>query len=163
MKKIQLSQGKVAIVDDDDFEWLSEWKWYAHKHWNTFYVWRSTNTKLGEKRKTIQMHRLILGLQRGDGKIVDHINHNGLDNRKCNLRIVTNSQNCMNQRPAKNFSSKYKGVSWRTSRKKWRAQIKLNKKTIYLGGFNSEEDAARAYNRKAIELFGEYAFLNDLD
>ena len=91
---------------------------------------------------------------------VDHIDHNGLNNQKYNLRIATHSQNCQNRRPCKNSSSKYRGVCWHKKNKKWTAHIKIDKKTIYLGIFESEEDAAMAYDAKAKELHGEWTYLN---
>ena len=161
MKEIQLTQGKVALVDDEDFECLSRFKWHAHKDHRIFYAVRDIKL-LSKKWTAITMHRQILNLKYGDKEQADHINHDGLDNRKCNLRIVTNWQNQMNKCSYRNSSSKYKGVCWHKSHKKWMAQIRLNNKLIYLGYFNDEKEAARAYNIKAQELFGEYAYLNDV-
>lgn len=159
MKQIPLTQGKFAIVDDEDYEWLNQWKWYARKHRNTFYAIRNTNQQSSE-RKHVRMHRLILGLRKGDGKTSDHKNGNGLDNRRKNLRICTKSQNSQNRLPLKNTSSKFKGVYWDKKGKIWRAGIQKNSKRIYLGCFKSEIEAAKAYDRKAKELFGEFALCN---
>ena len=105
------------------------------------------------------MHRFILGLT--DPKIkVDHINHNGLDNRKSNLRFGSHQHNVFNRRPNLHAVSLYKGVRWNTQRNKWMAYITIDGKGIYLGVFDNEEDAARAYDAKATEVFGEYAYLN---
>lgn len=105
------------------------------------------------------MHRVIMGDV--EGKFVDHINHNGLDNRKANLRFATAQQNTWNKRKQKgNYSSQYKGVHWVKSEKNWRALITCNKKMIYIGRFDDETAAAMAYDEKAKELFGEYASLN---
>jgi len=104
------------------------------------------------------MHRLIMNAP--EGLVVDHIDRNGLNNRKCNLRLCTKAQNVQNSRPRRNRSSKYKGVFWNKLNKKWSASIHKGDKRIYLGGFDDEIEAALAYDRKAAELFGEFAYLN---
>ena len=159
MKEIKLTQDKVDIVDDADFERLNKHKWYALKDHNTFYAVRSIYLPCG-KMTLISMHREILGLGHGDPQQGDHRNHNGLDNRRDNLRICTNSQNQHNQKPYKNCSSAYKGVFWHKRHNKWQAQITFNDHSIHLGYFNSEIDAAKAYDRAAIEYFGEFAHMN---
>lgn len=108
------------------------------------------------------LHRIILNVP--EGKCIDHINGNGLDNRKTNLRIVEQKHNCYHCKPKKNVNSKslYKGVYRRSDDKAWCAQIMINHKTISLGSYNNELDAARAYNKKAKELFGEYAWFNKI-
>ena len=93
---------------------------------------------------------------------VDHINHDGLDNRKENLRICTRSQNMMNQRVYKNNKSGYKGVYWHKANSYWVSQIRKNKKSIYLGYFKDKTVAAKAYNKAALEIFGKYALLNEV-
>ena len=103
------------------------------------------------------MHRLIMDAQ--ERQEIDHADGNGLNNQKDNLRFCTHSQNHMNRKPTKG-SSKYKGVSWHKAAKKWNARITLNKKTVSIGYFDSEIIAAKAYDEKAIELFGEFAKLN---
>jgi hypothetical protein len=108
---------------------------------------------------SIGIHRIILGLSKGDDLQVDHINRNGLDNRRENLRVCTHQQNQMN-RPSRGGSSSYKGVDWRTSHNKWRASIKLNQKKKFLGHFQTELEAAQAYDAAAIILHGEFALLN---
>jgi hypothetical protein len=105
------------------------------------------------------MHRVILNAPKG--LMVDHINHDTLDNRKENLRIVTNQQNTFNQK-LKNHSSKYKGVTWNSNSEKWCARIRHNK-PIYLGLFKDEKEAGMAYNEGAKKYFGEFALLNDID
>jgi hypothetical protein len=90
----------------------------------------------------------------------DHINHNGLDNRRANLRLCTPQQNSFNQRPRRNSTSIYKGVSWNSEVRKWKAEIKHNGRTISIGYFEKEQDAAIAYDDYAAELFGEFAWLN---
>jgi len=106
----------------------------------------------------IRMHRLILKAQKGQQ--VDHINGNGLDNRKDNLRFCTSSQNYQNSRKRKNCSSKYKGVWWHKQSKKWQTGIVLNYKNYHLGYFTNEIEAAKAYDLTAAEFFGEFARLN---
>ncbi len=159
MKQIPLTQGKIALVDDEDFEWLSKLKWSVRKTRKNFYAQRNiSKTKIGDM---VAMHRQIMMLKKGDGIHVDHINGNGLDNRRCNLRECTNQQNHFNTRTTTG-SSKYKGVCrvTRPQRKKWLAQIMLNAKHHFIGYFNDEVMAAKAYDKKAIELFGKYAYLN---
>lgn len=133
MREIPLTQGKVALVDDAEYDELSKYKWFVHKSRNTFYAERKI-----KKDTHIKMHRQILGLKHGDGKKTDHQNHNGLDNRHCNIRICTQQQNHKNLLPLKGKSSEYKGVSWFKPGKKWRVRISVNKKTIHLGYFKYE-------------------------
>jgi len=160
MKQIPLTQGKFAIVDDKDYDWLNQWKWHAAKHppGGYYYARRQTSRK-NKKRWLISMHRQIMNVL--SGMQIDHINHNSLDNRRCNLRICNQSQNNQNRSKAKNEkSSQYKGVSQRSGKKKWRAHIQLNKEPLGIGSFDNEIEAARAYDNKAKELFGEFALLN---
>ena len=157
MKRIPLTQGKFAIVNDEDFDRLNSFKWYAHEDRNTYYAVRTI--RQNGKRKTILMHREIMELKAGDGRQTDHINHDGLDNRRDKLRICTNAENHYNQKPGKG-TSKYKGCSWYKRDKKWQARIRLNSKLIHLGLFDSEIEAAKAYDAKAKELFGEFACVN---
>ena len=154
MKKIKLTQGKFALVDDKDFEKVNQYKWHASKSYNTFYAIRK---KDGE---TIRMHRVIMGFVKGDLRQVDHINSNGLDNRRSNLRECSNQQNQFNMKARIGCSSKYKGVSWAKGRNKWLAQIQVDDKDFHLGYFKREIDAAKAYDKKATELCGEFARLN---
>lgn len=156
MKQIPLTQGQYAIVDDEDYEWLNQWKWCAVRDHRTFYAMRTDRTS--GRKTNIRMHRQILNVPKG--KITDHKNRKGYDNRKHNLRICTYSQSAFNRRSNKNSRSKYKGIHWRKDRKKWSTQIIYNSKTINLGHFISEIEAAKAYDHKAKELFGEFANLN---
>lgn len=160
MKEIQLTQGKVALVDDEDFEYLNQWKWCACKISNRFYAIRSY--RLNSKKIFIYMHRLITN--NNDSKMhTDHKNNNPLDNRRENLRICTNSQNQMNTKVQINNTSGFKGVVWNKIAKKWVAQIKLNNKLKNLGRYINPIDAARAYNAAAIKYHGEFASLNKID
>ena len=146
MKYIKLSKNKRAIVDDEDFDLVNQFKWCCNTE---NYAMRSS--KDGNSR---WMHRLIINTPKG--KQTDHINGNRLDNRKSNLRICTHQQNNFNRLKQKG-TSKYKGVSWCKALKKWTAAIKLNYKAKNLGYFIDEKSAALAYQNKAKELFGNFA------
>lgn len=162
MKKIKLTRGKVALVDDADFDWLNQLKWYASEaKKNTFYAMR-VNCYGGE-RVSIFMHRLIVGLT--DRKIlVDHKDGNGLNNQRQNLRSATPTQNCYNRRFYKaKKSSKYKGVYLDRPGGSWYSKIQINRVRKYLGMFKSEIDAAIAYNEAATKYHGEFARLNIVD
>lgn len=149
MKQIQLTKGYVALVDDEDYEYLSQFKWKVRIGRRTMYAVRHIE---------ISMHRAVI--QVDDDKVVDHINRNGLDNRKKNLRACTQLQNKYNSTGKIGGTSKYKGVTWNKQHKKWKARVHTNRKEIFLGYHANEEDAARAYDLKAREIFGEFAFLN---
>lgn len=155
MKEIQLSQGLVALVDDEDFEALNQFKWCANKMGNAFYAAR--NIRVDGKRTRITMHCEVM-----NGKWIDHIDHNGLNNQKSNLRFCTRSENQMNKQKKENTSSIYKGVYFYKPNGRWQASIRINYKKIHLGYFDLEIDAAKAYNKKAIELFCEFANLNNV-
>ena len=159
MKEIQLSQGKVALVDDEDYEWLNKHKWSATKCRNTFYAVRHIRLPNG-KQRTIQMHRVILGLESGDKRQGDHRYNNGLDNRRDKLRICTCSQNHQNGNSHRGGSSAFKGVSWRKDSHKWRSYIQVERCRINLGLFTSEVEAAKVYDQAARKYFGRFANLN---
>ena len=158
MKYIPLTQGKVALVDDEDFEWLNQWKWQASKTRNKFYVIRAGSKHIPR----VLMHRLILGLKKGDGIVSDHKDDNGLNNQRYNLRKCTNSQNHQNQAPTGLGTSKYKGVSHCSNCNGWQVHIKHNGKSVWLGNYKNEIEAARVYDKKAKEIFGEFARLNNV-
>jgi len=160
-KKIKLTQGKFALVDDADFDWLNQWKWYAQKQRNTFYAVR--NVRVGLKQKIVKMHRLILGLDFDDGRQGDHINMDTLDNRRANLRIAIHAQNQRNRGRNANNTSGYKGVYWNKQKKKWRAYIKVNGKQKYLGYFDDPIKAARAYDEAAKKHHKEFAQMNQME
>jgi hypothetical protein len=156
MKTIPLTQGKVAIVDDEDYEELNKYKWHADDSTGLWYAKR--NVGIEGKRTTIKMHRQLMGFP--EGKEIDHINHDGLDNRRENLRVCTHGQNQRNHLRRKDNTSGLIGVSWHTIAKKWRAYIQKDKTLIHIGYFNDKTEAGHAFDNKAIELFGEFAALN---
>ena len=154
MIKLYLTNGGFTLIDKKDWGRVSKYKWCKYQHHNTIYV-RNTDRKNGK----IFLHRFIINAQ--DNDVVDHINGNGLDNRKCNLRICTNQQNIFNSCAHKDsFYSDYKGISYDRSRKKWVAQLTFNYKRVLSRRFNNEIEAAKAYNIAAIKYFGKYAYLN---
>mgnify|MGYP001575280023 CR=1 FL=1 len=155
---IKLSRGKVAIVDEEDYCFLSQHKWTAIKNKKNWYAMRMHRNEEG-KSVGVLMHREILGLGTNDPD-TDHIDHNGLNNRKKNMRLCTNSQNHANEKIRKNGSSKYKGVSWKPDHKKWYAAIGYQNKVKFLGYFNTEIEAAKRYDEKARQYFGEFANCN---
>lgn len=150
MKKIKLTQGKVAIVDDEDFEALNKWKWHFT---NTGYAAR----RAWPSNKIVLMHRQLMDTP--IGMDTDHRNSNGIDNRRENLRISTRQQNGMNKDRLARNTSGFKGVFWRADKKLWLARVG----NVYAGKFKDKIEAARAYDKKAKELFGEFARLNFSD
>lgn len=153
--------GRVALVDDEDYELVMAHRWYVDQgnHGPRRALsgpYAMTNIVRSDgRRTTLRMHRLITGWPK-----TDHINQDGLDNRRSNLRPASKSQNAANQRPRRGCVSPYKGVCWDRRRRKWTAQIKASGRHIYLGLFITEDDAARAYDAAAIAAWGEYACIN---
>jgi hypothetical protein len=155
MKRIKLTQGKFALVDNEDFEWLSQWKWTYNPMKYAVRFERKNN-----KRKMIYMHREILKIRKG--LLADHINFNGLDNRKTNLRIATYGQNITHSPPRKTNISGFKGVSFVKSKKKWVVRIMVNGKTYSTKLFDTPKKAAQKYNELAKLLRGNFAYLNKI-
>lgn len=144
-----------VIIDDEDFERVTKYNWFGWttpRHTSMYVVgWVD--------HKTVRLHRFIMGAK--IGSIVDHSNGNALDNRKCNLRIATSKQNNQNAKKRRNSkTSKFKGVHYCNVWKIWKAQIQTNKKKLCLGSYNTELEAAKAYDLAALEYFGEFARIN---
>lgn len=148
MKEIPLTQGKVALVDDEDYEWLNQWKWRFGD-----YAIRTLPRDSGPIR-FVRMHRLIMAAPAG--LEVDHINGNPLDNRRKNLRLCSHAENTRNTKIHNRTG--FKGVQ--PNGKGWTAKIKTLGKTKYIGFYRTPEEAAKAYDQKAVELFGEFARTN---
>lgn len=149
---IPLSQGQNAIVNVEDFEWLSQWNWSAmwNTHTKSFYAYRR-----GDKRG-IYMHALIAG-----GRS-DHVDHDTLNNRRSNLRLASYEENSRNQRLRADNKSGYKGVDWYERYKKWRAYITVAGKHIHIGFFHSIKEASDARDQVALKLHKEFASLNSV-
>lgn len=156
-REIQLTQGRVAIVDEADYAELSQYKWYTQNSGHTGYAKRMTSKSLGRPH-LVRMHRVILDAPHD--MQVDHINGDGLDNRRSNLRLCTNAENQHNRRKFKNTASKYKGLAFFSGPKMWGALIKIAGHKQWLGYFATEAEAAQAYDTAAIAQFGEFACLN---
>jgi hypothetical protein len=155
MKIIELTQGRHAIVDDEDYLLISEFKWHVRNG----YV--ATNLRIKERQVPLYLHRLLLGLIPGDGMEADHRSGDHFDNRRENLRIATPAQNQYNQQiQIRLKSSRFKGVHWNRKSKAWRVQIRFKGKQIRIGYFPREDAAAHAYDEVAMKLFGEFAKLN---
>ena len=157
MREMQLSQSKIALVDDEDYWYLMQFTWHAINKGDLWYArhsFKKPNFKFGY---SMYMHNLLMD----STNQVDHVDRNGLNNARNNLRFATSQQNSANSIRKIHGTSIFKGVSW--SGKRWRAQIKVNGITKNLGEFIVEEDAARAYDEAAKEYFGAYAILNKIE
>jgi hypothetical protein len=162
--RIKLTQGKYALIDESDAEKVNTLKWCLFvgnggSMYATAYI-RGTGYK---NRKMILMHRFILGAK--PWQVTDHINHNGLDNRRANIRLCSRTENMRNKIKQTNNPGRYKGVWWETARGKWQASICIGKiggkKTrVYLGRYDLAKDAAKAYDNAAKKYFGEFAYVN---
>lgn len=165
MKEIQLlgkkGKDKFVLVDDEDYEYLIQWKWYCN---NCGYALRYQKRKQMHKTskyKSIFMHRIIIGVK--EGELTDHRNRDRLDNRRKNLRKANKSTNGMN-RPATSTKkyTKYKGIYWRKERGYWEVRIGLKGRVMYLGKYDTEKEAAEVYNKAALKYHKEFASLNEL-
>lgn len=160
-KEIQLTKGKVALVDDSDYEWLSRQRWLVVDGRRCY------ARSFFKSRRGVYMHRLILGVEHQPSIQVDHKDGNSLNNQRSNLRLATQSQNQQNRGLSANNTSGFKGVQRRVHRyndgrelERWHAHFKHNNKQIWVGTFNNAIDAAKAYDQRAREVFGEFAYLN---
>lgn len=161
MKEIQLTRGYVTQVDDEDFEFLMQWKWQvAIRVGRPHLASYATRT---DHKKMIRMHRVIMNCSKNT--IVDHIDGNGLNNQKSNLRICTHAENSVNRKSGINSSSKYLGVSIHRSKGHvyWKAQLIKNKVSVLRKSFKTQEAAALAYNEAAMRVYGQFARLNVVD
>lgn len=153
-KKIALTKGQFAVVDDEDYEWLSKYRWAAHNGRNGASFYAICN----QGDRPILMHRMIM--QAPLGIRVDHKDRDGLNNRRANLRLASHADNIRNASKSRRNTSGYKGVYWHRAARKWVAQIQVDGSHIYLGLFRAVEEAARAYDRAARQHFGEFACTN---
>lgn len=159
MKKIDVGSGNFSLVDDDDFELLNSFNWQSYNHRRTTIVHRKRLIwESDELPKVIKMHRFILNAK--PGQIVDHKDGNALNNQKSNLRFCTYSQNARNAPSRLGSTSRFLGVSKRNDSKKWQAQIQEDGKSYKIGDYDSEVEAALAYNISASFRFREFARLN---
>lgn len=155
--EVALTKGKVAVVDACDYERVIAYRWYALERDGLWHAaWRGGPRN---RRRSLYMHRLILGVN-DPRVIVDHANGDGLDNRRCNIRVATKAQNAMNMRLHRDSSTRLKGVSWQESARRWRATINAEGRQIYLGHFRDPIDAALAYDAAALRYFGIFAATN---
>lgn len=157
MKQIPLTKGCIALVDDEDFDRISQFNWCVLEFKNIKYAVRNSPREKGKKRKLIMMHREILGVK-DSKKYIDHKDHNGLNNQKQNLRPGKSEHNQYNRRAS--GASKYLGVCWDKFTSKWKAQISISGKNKYIGRYKTESEAAKAYDAEAKKHHGKFANLN---
>lgn len=155
-KEIELTNGMKVIVDDEDYDYLSNYNWRCIKNGKTYYA--IFGRRINGKYSNVWMHRMIMDAKDRKDE-VNHINHNGLDNRRENLRTTTHNKVIVQSRVSNNKPTKHKGISYYKPTNKWRARITINGKTTYLGYYTNEIEAANAYEKKAIEIYGEYAHI----
>ena len=157
MKQIPLSQGKFALIDDEDYERVNQYKWCINSNGYAVTSYRDSNGKW----KAMKMHRFILNLNKGDS-LVDHRDTIRINNQKYNLRIASFVENLRNQKINKNNKSGFKGVRLHKPSNLYIAQIGINGKQKHIGYFKCPVEAAKAYNEAAIKYFGEFARLNEI-
>jgi len=159
---IRMAQPRYAKVDPADYKRLRGYEWFSRKGGNSFYARRHPASGKAAKQVLMYMHQEITEVP--EGMVVDHINYDGMDNRRANLRAATRSQNlCHRRKRSGATQSKYKGIYWKKRNRKWEAMITFQRKKIYLGYFRDEIDAAKAYDRAARKYHGEFASLNFTD
>jgi hypothetical protein len=155
IKLIPLTQGKFATIDEGDFAYLNQWKW----HFSRGYARRSINVERftggAHHTKTVSMHRQLLG---DESSQIDHANHDGLDNRRSNLRPCSRTQNQQNRKV--HYNKRFKGVNWHKQIGAWQVSIRVDKKLKHIGYYGDEIYAAKVYNKMALKYFGEFARLN---
>ena len=153
-----MTQPRYAKVDPADYKRLRGYEWSSRKGGRSFYALRYGAGK-GGNDVLISMHQDVIEVP--EGMVIDHINHDGMDNRGANLRAATRSQNmCHRKKRSRTTQSKYKGIHWKKRNRKWQAMITVESKRIYLGYFRSEIEAAKAYDRAARKYHGEFASPN---
>ena len=156
-RRIPLTKGRVALVSQADYEDLSQWKWHARECGRGRHWYAARKITVGGKMRTVYMHRYLMhppkGLQ------IDHINDNGLDNTRSNLRICTSAQNSARMRKRRRGKVRFRGVS-HSPPNSFRARIQVSNEEVHIGCFSTAEAAAKAYDKAAIGFFGEYARLN---
>jgi hypothetical protein len=155
MKKIPLSQNKYAIVDDNNFEELNKFKWFTRKDAKSGIYYASRTEKVDGIYKNVHMHRVVIGQPNGNGFDVDHIDGDGLNNTKSNLRKATRQENTRNRKLLKSNTTGYRGVSYRGDRKAFVARVNINK-PIYLGYFKTAEEASKVYETYIKSNYGEF-------
>lgn len=162
--EIQLTKGCTALIDAVDSD-LAALKWCANPYRNRTYAVRGASTRGGGKGRHIRLHRVILsrmlGRELASSEIVDHINGNALDNRRCNLRLATVYENALNRGIQANNASGFKGVTWHKGNNRWRATIVVRVRQVHLGGFDTAEEASIAYQKAALRLHGDWVPAHD--
>lgn len=165
MREIPLTQGQVALVDDEDYAYLSQFKWYARWNARAYYASRQVPAQGSSRQRTLNLHNVVWERHFGEiphGMTVDHHNVDSLDNRISNLRLATRSQQNRNQKVRKDSSTGFRGVTWYERYGQYAARIRVHGKLTFLGYFDDPVDAARAYNAAATEQHGEFARLNEI-
>lgn len=152
--EIEIS-GYQVLIDDEDFDRVSKYKWYISEN----YMYALTNTYIEGMRKTVSLHRLVLSCE-DNTQVVDHINHDTLDNRKCNLRLCKHVQNTQNKRMPSHNTTGYKGVRKRKHCARYTAVVRDGRDSYTCGFYDTPEEAARAYDKMALYLFKEFACTN---
>jgi hypothetical protein len=159
MKELKLTKGYVAIVDDEDFEIVSQWHWSATKCCDKVYARRTQ--RYGNKKVQVYLHRYLMNIHLCDKTVFcDHKDRDTMNNQKSNLRVCTAAENQRNKTKKRNGMHKYMGVS--ANHKRFSASLSLNGKRVYIGTYDTQEEAAIAYNKKKIEVHGDFVNLNVL-